>query len=396
MQLVERHYNRGNAEIIRLCTTAKELYNRCNYLMRKSWFEHKFPMPDINVLNNATKELECYHNLHNTKTAKQTIRKVINDWSNFRKALHAYKIDPSKFVSKPKPPNYKNKLAQIVFYNETIKAKPIKEGILTPTNRCFSIPSTKKFKRGVITPKTFGFIIEVSYETNEQEQKSIPVETKPKKKLDKDKVCCIDIGLNNLCAITSDQHAPLLVNGRIVKSFNQWYNKNPSKSRLRKRYFRLENYFHHVSKMIVFNCLKYGIGKIIIGKNKGWKQEINLGSKTNQAFCFVPVRLLLEKIQYKAKMEGIEVVFTEEAYTSKASFLDRDALPEYGSCETEPIFSGKRIKRGLYRSSTGRILNADINGSCNIGRKVIQNSDLIARLDRSLAARPVVINPLKA
>lgn len=88
-------------------------------------------------------------------------------------------------------------------------------------------------------------------------------------------ICCIDIGLNTLAAITSDQFSPILVNGRIVKSINQYYNKCQSKRNGRKRYFRLENYFHHVSKLVIDLCLKHNCGTIIIGKNDGWKQKMN-------------------------------------------------------------------------------------------------------------------------
>ena len=205
---VERHFCKGNAEIIRLCQTSKELYNRCTFLMRKSWFEHVFPMPDINTLIATTKDLDCFKQLHNTKTAKQTVRKVLTDWTNFRKAWNAYKKDSSKFISRPKPPNYKQKMAQVIFYNETIKKKPSRKGIIVPTNDCFSIPCTKTYKQVVITPKTFGFVIEVQYDTDEQassKQSSLPAKKLDKPKLSKDKICCIDIGLNTLAAITSDQ-----------------------------------------------------------------------------------------------------------------------------------------------------------------------------------------------
>jgi IS605 OrfB family transposase len=385
MVVVERHNIKGTPEIVRLCTVSKELFNKCNYFMRKAWFTRK-PLPNIVTLVAAVQGEDCFKNLHNTKTAKQTIRKVLTDWTNFKKALSAYKKDSSKFFRKPKPPHYKEKLAQVIFYRETIAKKPLKKGIITPTNGCFSILSDRPFKQVVITPKTFGFVVEVQYET----------EDKPKEKASKKRICCIDIGLNNLAAITSDQHKPILVNGRILKSINQWYNKHPSKTNSRKRYFRLENYFHHVSKMIVDNCVKHGIGKIIIGKNDGWKNGINLGKKTNQAFCAVPTYLLLEKIKYKALMAGVEVIFTEEAYTSKASYFDRDPLPKWEQDMPEPTISGKRVKRGLYRAGDGRLLNADVNGSANIGRKVIGNNDeILVRLDRSLAARPVVVNPLR-
>lgn len=390
--MVERHFNKGNPEIIRLCRLSRELYNRCNYLMRKAWFNQqhlKFrQLPDINVLIAETKDLDCFKQFGNTKIAKQTIRKVLTDWSNFKKALTAYGKDKSKFIRCPKPPNYKNEMAQVIFYNETIKggqSGKTQPETLTANNGCFSVPFRENYKQVIITPKAFGFVIEVSYESKE--------EKKPKAKVNKDKLCTIDIGLNNLCAITLDQNRPILVNGRIVKSINQWYNKRPCKSRLRKRYFRLENYFHHVSKMIVSMCLKEGIGTIVIGKNDGWKQGINLGKKTNQAFCHVPTYLLLEKIRYKAVAEGIGVVFTEESYTSKASFYDRDPLPVYGEDEKHE-FSGKRKHRGLYVTKDGFAVNADVNGSLNIGRKVIP--EFLGIRDRSLAARPVVVNPLSA
>jgi len=395
MMLVERHFNKGNPEIIRLCQLSKELYNRCNFLMRQSWFNYNFPLPNINILNDETKNLDCYKNFGNTKTAKQIIRKVLTDWSSFRKALKAFEKDSSKFVKKPKPPGYKEKMAQVIFYSETIKGgSSLKIATrLTANNNCFSVPYKENYKQVIITPKAFGFIIEVSYEVDEKEiQKQHKIITKSPK-LDKNKIATIDIGLNNLCAITLDQKRPILVNGRIVKSFNQWYNKSQCKSRLRKRYFRLENYFHHVSKMIIDLCLKEGIGRIVIGKNNGWKNKINLGKKTNQNFVCVPIDKLLEKIKYKAQMAGIEVDFTEEAYTSKASFYDEDPLPKWEKDAEIPVFSGKRKHRGLYVTKDNFALNADINGSMNIGRKVIP--EFLGIGDRSLAARPVIINPLK-
>ncbi len=385
MLLVERHYTKGNTEIVRLCQTSRELYNRANFLMRQAWFNQqhlKFKqLPDINVLIRETKALDCFKQLHNTKTAKQTIRKVLTDWSNFKKALTAYGKDRSKFLGCPKPPNYKDKMAQVIFYNETIKGgqKGVALERLTATNNCFSVPYREGYKQVVITPKAFGFVIEVQYENSEKAKKP---------KVSKDKVATIDIGVNTLAAITYDQNRPILVNGRIVKSINQWYNKRPCKSRLRKRYFRLENYFHHVSKFIVDLCVKEGIGRIIIGRNEGWKQ----GNKLGQNFQYIPFFNLLEKIKYKATIAGIDVTFTEEAYTSKASFFDGDDLPAYD--EGEPVISGDRKHRGLYVSKDGFAVNADVNGSLNIGRKVIPEFCGIG--DRSLAARPVVINPLKA
>ena len=385
MIVVERHHIKATQELLRLASLSKELYNRCNFLMRQAWSNQE-RLPDISILIKETKHLDCFKNLHNTKTAKQTIRQVLTDWSNYRKALSAYKRDKSKFLKCPKPPHYKKKLAQVIFYNETIKGgqsgKPL--AFLTPTNNCFSVKSDKPYKQVVATPKTFGFIIEVQYEQKASE--------KPKTK--KNNFCCIDIGLNNLATITSDKHSPILINGRIVKSFNQQYNKNISKKSSRKRYFRLENYFHHVSEIIAENCVKYNIGTIVVGKNDGWKTGMKLGKKTNQNFQSVPFCNLLQKIQYKASALGINVVFTEESYTSQASFLDRDEIPVWKKGQKHE-FSGTRVKRGLYRSAFGTLLNADANGSANIGRKVFPNGSFGAEWDRSVAATPVVVNPLR-
>ena len=355
--------------------------------MRQAWF-NKERLPDISILIKETQHLDCFKNLHNTKTAKQTIRQVLTDWSNYQKALAAFGRDKSKFFGCPKPPHYKKKLAQVIFFNETIKGGQSGKTLefLTPTNGCFSIKSDKLFKQVVATPKAFGFIVEVQYE-----QKA-----PPKARANKNNFCCIDMGLNNLCAITSDKHSPILINGRIVKSFNRWFNKNISKKSSRKRYFRMENYFHHVSKLIVDNCVKHNIGTIVIGKNDGWKTGMKLGKKTNQNFSSVPFCNLLQKIQYKAKALGIEVIFTEESYTSQASFLDRDVIPIWTKGKkNEQSFSGIRVKRGLYRSDEGTLLNADVNGSANIGRKVFPEGVFNASWDRSVAATPVVVNPLR-
>ena len=357
MIAVQRHYIKGNEEIVRLCQLSKELYNRCNYFMRTAWFTPtagKYKnIPNISVLIKETKELDCFKEFGNTKTAKQTIRKVLIDWSNYFKALRTYSKDPSKFISRPKPPGYKKKLAQVIFYYETIKRGKKIEGI-TPTNNLFttSWEKDKPFKQVVITPKTFGFMIEVQYEDNKP---------KPTKKLDETKVMTIDTGLNILAAITLDEKNPILVNGRILKSINQWYNKNQCKKRSKKRYFRIENYFHHVSKGIISLCLSQGIGTIVIGKNDGWKQEMNLGKKTNQAFTSIPHHQLLQKIQYKAVQAGINVIFTEESYTSKSSFFENDPLPKYGDEVKEDTFTGKRKHRGLYVTSNGFAINADVN-----------------------------------
>jgi putative transposase len=113
-----------------------------------------------------------------------------------------------------------------------------------------------------------------------------------------------------------------------------------------------------------------GIGALVIGKNPLWKQEVQLGRRTNQNFVFVPHARFIEMLTYKAELVGIQVQITEESYTSQASFLDGDPLPVYDPANPTPVFSGRRVKRGLYRAADGRRINADVNGGYNIIRKV--------------------------
>ena len=389
---IERHSIKGTEEIERLCNLSKLLYNKANFYCRRCFFgRNKFPgRTEIVAL---VRNEDYFNDFGNTKLPKQILLKLLGDWSNFFQALRAWGIDKSKFKRMPKPPGYKKQMNQVVFYTETIRMKPRKQGVITPTNDCFKIESAhaNNFKQVVITPKTFGFIVEVSYEAETEKPKK-----KTAKQLREQKSCFIDLGVNNLCAITSDQPGlkPVLINGRIVKSINQWFNKNQCKTRAEKRYWRLENYFHHVSKLIVEYCKTNGISRIIIGKNDGWKQGMNMGKKNNQTFQSIPFYSLIQKITYKAAQEGIDIVCNEEAYTSKASFFDGDDIPKHDKEHPTPEFSGKRKKRGLYETSKKMLLNADINGSLNIGRKVIGDG-LISIADRSVAATPVTINPLK-
>jgi putative transposase len=197
----------------------------------------------------------------------------------------------------------------------------------------------------------------------------------------------IDIGMNNLVALTSNKphFQAILVNGRPVKSINQFYNKRkaqlqkqlghtgttPRMERMTtKRNRRIDHYMHTASKVIIDVLVKEGIGVLCIGKNDGWKQEANMGKRTNQNFVQIPHARFIAMLTYKAQLVGIRVEVTEESYTSKASLLDLDPLPVRKSGDEKHHFSGKRVKRGLYRASNGRYINADINGAGNIIRKV--------------------------
>jgi putative transposase len=201
----------------------------------------------------------------------------------------------------------------------------------------------------------------------------------------------IDVGLNNLAALTSNKagFVPRIVNGRPVKSINQFYNKR--KARLQSklgttgtsaqverlaahRTRQLEHYLHTASRRIIDLLVAEEIGTLVIGKNDGWKQEASLGRRGNQNFVNVPHARFVQMLAYKAELVGIRVMLTEESYTSQASFLDADRLPVYGTADPVPVFSGRRVKRGLYRAANGRRINADVNGAYNTLRKALPNS----------------------
>jgi putative transposase len=202
----------------------------------------------------------------------------------------------------------------------------------------------------------------------------------------------VDIGIDNLAAIASDKpgFVPRVVNGRPIKSINQFYNKRKAELQSRlgcpgttarmqrlttRRTRRIDHYLHTASRRIIDLLVVEGIGTLVIGKNPLWKQEVNLGRRTNQQFVAIPHARFIEMLTYKAALVSIAVVVNEESYTSKASFLDADPLPIYGAERAEThTFSGKRVKRGLYRAANGRRIHADVNGAYNILRKAVPNS----------------------
>jgi len=217
--------------------------------------------------------------------------------------------------------------------------------------------------------------------------------------LDKNNVMGIDLGLNNLaaCATKSDS---FLINGKPLKSINQFYNKEKAKLQTElpknkhnsnqilrltdKRNNKINDYLHKSSNFIIKYCLTNDIGKLIIGKNDGWKQNINLGKRNNQNFVQIPFNKLIHQLKYKGELVGIDVETTEESYTSKCSFIDNESMVK------QKHYCGKRIKRGLFKTKSGKLINADINGALNIIRKVVSNfnSTLIDGIEG------VVVHPL--
>ena len=235
----------------------------------------------------------------------------------------------------------------------------------------------KKIKEIRIIPKSKARFFEIQY-TYEVEEAQINV--------DKNKALAIDFGVNNLATCVTSQGESFIVDGRRLKSINQWYNKqnahlqsvkdkqgyktkytNRQLKNLIKRNNKANDYMSKVARIIINYCLENGIGHVVCGYNETFQQKPKLGKKNNQVFTSIPFGKLREKIEYLCKLYGVSYTKQEESYTSKASFFDKDYIPIYNNDNPKKhVFSGKRVKRGLYKTKDGKLLNADVNAALNI------------------------------
>jgi len=381
MKLAERHIikkgHRYWSECDNLAIASKNLYNSANYLIRQS-FIYGHGYVNYNKMAFMMKTTEQYKELP-AKVSQQVLRGLDKNWISFFEANKEYKENPNKFKGRPKIPNYKDtkKGRNLVVYTKQALSKvSLDVGVVKLSGTNISLPS--KFTNCVaevrIVPKTDCYVIEVIY--NEEETDSEQ----------NDYIAAIDLGLNNLMAVTSNQpgFTPLLINGRPLKSINQFFNKKKAdlqsklnrtktSSRIQRltrcRNQKVDNYLHQASRFLVNTLLEKNITTLVIGKNDNWKDKIDLGKRTNQNFVCVPHCRLIDMITYKCSLIGIKVIIQEESYTSLANFLNLDPMPVYGKEKEQPLFTGKRIKRGLYRTNLGISISSDVNGSYNILRK---------------------------
>ncbi|MDJ0797916.1 MAG: transposase [Calothrix sp. MO_167.B12] len=379
MQLVEKHIINRQHKFWRECDylalQSKHLYNAANYIQRQHFFESGKYYNSIDIYH-QTKNLEAYRYLP-TKVSKQIVRRVSSAWKGWKAALKDWLKHPDKYLGQPRIPKYKHKERgrNIVIYSSDALSKPaLKKGIIKLSQSNIELTSqTNNINQVRIVPKLNCYIIEVVYTIPDIHQKQSKY------------VAGVDLGITNLMAVTSNRPGlkPLLINGRPLKSINQFFNKRLAKAQSKeawrqikelnhKRDNRIDNYLHTASRRVIDWCTANDITTLIIGNNQGWKQGIKIGKRNNQQFTKIPHSKLIHMLIYKGTLAGIEVITTEESYTSKASALDGDNLPKYKP-NTKYQFSGKRTKRGLYKSGAGRLINADVNGSLNIARKVIPN-----------------------
>ena len=383
MKLVEQHVVDRKDPRYTLIDAAsfasKNLYKAANYEIRQS-FIHEGRYLTYHEIQRRMQSHEAYKALP-AKVSQQILIVLDRNWTSFFEALKTYEQDPSKFLGRPRLPKYKHKTEGrniLVYTIQAISKRGLKCGLIQPSGLSISIKTQHRDIDQVrIVPKKGYYVVEVIYE---QEPIQAPVNPAY--------YAGIDIGMNNLIALASNKPAfqAVIVNGRPVKSTNQFYNKRKAELQKKldhtgttrrmerittKRNRRINHYLHTVSRWIVDLLVQEEIGVLVIGKNDAWKQEVSMGKRNNQQFVQIPHVRLIQMLCYKAELVGITVLITEESYTSKASFLDRDPLPVRNPKDgTEHTFSGKRVKRGLYLASGRRYINADVNGAYNIVRKV--------------------------
>lgn len=362
-----------------LCLKSKNVYNYGNYIIRQEfinngkWIRYR----DLSKIMNRS---DCFMEL-GSNSAQMVLRILDKNWKSFFIAIKDWHKNPSKYLGEPNLPKYKKKNGRFICTLTNMQTQ-IKDGCLY-----FAWKPLKKFNNLIKTningrllqtrfiPKNNIYVMEIVYE----------VEI-PDIKQESRNICGIDLGLNNFATLTNNVGSkPIVINGKPIKSINQYYNKKLAhyvsilkiinnkdwSNRLNdisvKRFNKINNYLHKASKSVIEYCIGLKIDTIVIGNNLKWKQCINLG-KTNQGFVQIPYETFIKQIQYKAENIGIKVVITEESYTSGTSFID-DELPI-----KEFYNKSRRIKRGLFKSNSGELINSDVNGSYQIIKKVFPNA----------------------
>lgn len=397
MYLIEEHIISKSHplwdECDRICFASKNLYNFSLYKVKQILEETK-KIPTWYTLYHIIKKEECFKVLPND-ISKQVLAQVVNGYFNYFKALKSYGKVKNSFKALPKPLKFKDKengrnVLTIPIRccrlkgNEILFNKHLKLKLFTKVTNLVEVK---------ISPQSNCYKIQVCYKQDVLE------------KVVSENKLSIDLGINNLLTVTNNfSKNPIIFNGKPLKSINQYFNKNKSKiqSNLEKnhkskkshkldslnfkRNNKIKHYLHNTSKKLIDYAIENNTSEIAIGYNKGWKQEINLGNKTNQSFTQIPFLTLLQQIQYKAELKGITVLLNEESYTSKCSALDMEPIQKHNG------YLGKRVKRGLFQSKQGKLINADVNGSINIGRKVF--GDAFGLSNIGCVVQPLKINSL--
>ena len=384
-----------------LCRLSKNMYNVGLYSVRQFYFsEGGYLRYESNY--HYCKENENYQLLQ-TDIAQQILKVVDRSFKSFFNLIQKAKESLYRF-EQIRMPRYLKKEGYFPLIIPRIR---VKDGYFNiPMSRKFKaeygavkIPfperlADKNLKEVRIIPRFDAQFFEVEFITESERQPTVKTNN----------VIAIDLGLDNLATCVSNTGSSFILDGRKLKSINQWYNKENSRLQSIKdkqgikgltkkqisitvnRNNKVRDYLNKATRYLINWCRKHRISTLVVGVNSGMKQNINLGKKTNQKFVQIPHHSLRMKLKAMCDRYGLTYSEQEESYTSKASFLDGDLIPVYNADNpTEYSFSGKRVKRGLYKTREGKLINADSNGAANIGIKSNLNGFIPDRLEASLA-----------
>lgn len=380
------------------CFRSKNLYNYANYIIRQEFINNKRWIK-YHELDKLLQKEEAYKLLM-SQASQCTLQVLDRNWKSFFVAIKDWNKTPSKYLGMPKLPKYKKKDGRFAWF---LKNNQIyfEDGYLWFKLKVFN---GYKFKTHLtdkdriisirFVPKGSIYILEIVYE------KKIIERLK-----ESQKICSIDLGVNNFATITNNiGEMPIIINGKGIKSINQYWNKRKAKMqselKLRnnkdwsrrldcitlKRNNKIKNFMHHASRTVIEYCKGLDIDTLIIGLNKTWKQESSMGNKTNQKFVYIPFDMFIKQVEYKCRENNINFILTEENYTSGTSFLD-DELPIKDNYN-----KSRRLKRGLFKSDNGTLINSDVNGSCQIMKKVFPNA-FVDGIEGCLT--PIILNVVK-
>ena len=363
-QIVVSNKNSKFAQLDELCFLSKNLYNVALYHIRQYYKETNKYLS----YNKLTKILSDSNNIDYraipyAQSAQQVLKQVDKQYKAFYASIKSKKMQCKK-VRLPKYKDKENGRNIFVYTNQCAKVSnnivylKTKQGILSFNTIANNIQQVR------LVPKGNHIVVEIIYNVEY------------KLKGDNNRYASIDLGLDNLCTLASNVAQSIIVNGKPLKSINHHYNKIKAKLQSKlfknkhtskiinrltlKRNRKIKDYMHKVSRKIVDYMEANSLNTLFVGKNVGWKYSINLGKTNNQNFVSIPYNMLIQMLEYKCKLAGINIVIINEAYTSKCSFLDSEKICKHDN------YAGRRVKRGLFISSSGILINADINGSLNI------------------------------
>lgn len=380
---------------------AKNLYNHANFLVRDEFVKNnkRLSYNEMDKMLKADSKFDDYKQMPTAQSAQQTLRLLEKDWKSFFATIKDWSKNKDKYLGRPKLPKYKAKDGKhiLILTNQNVELKD-KILVFPKTFHGFTIkPQFIKhdnfvsFQQVRFKPNYKSFIVELVYNIE------VPSTNLP----DNKRYLSVDIGVDNLATVVNNIGLqPVVINGKGLKSINKYYNKqisyyreiakrmngrdytNKMYSLTLKRNCKIKDYMHKASKYLIEYAIANHFNTIVIGNNKGWKQNSAMSKLVNQSFVGIPHKKFIEMVQYKAQNVGINVILTEESYTSGTSFLDNEV----------PIKSNynkkRRIHRGLFISNKGIKINADVNGAYQIMKKVFPNA-------YSNGVKGVVLHPIR-